>query len=105
MLSEEGYAVFPAEDEDDAISIAEDIAYPDLDLLLTDIVMPLMGGMELADRVRAIHPETRVIYMSGYEDAENHQIRKRLKGGDASFISKPFTLDVVTSVVEGTLGE
>ena len=105
VLSEEGYAVFPAEDEDDAISIAEDIAYPELDLLLTDVVMPLMGGMELADRVKAIHPETRVIYMSAYTDAENQQIRKRLKGGDASFISKPFALDVVTSVVEDTLGK
>jgi two-component system, cell cycle sensor histidine kinase and response regulator CckA len=58
----------------------------EIDILLTDIVMPEISGQELASQVRARWPHARVIYTSGYSSDE-------LKGmqGDSSFLQKPFT--------------
>ena len=60
-----------------------------LHLLLTDVVMPKMGGRELAARVREIHPETRVLYRSGHEEGTIAHHGMPEEGFD--LISKPFT--------------
>jgi two-component system, cell cycle sensor histidine kinase and response regulator CckA len=59
-------------------------------LLMTDVVMPGIGGRELAERVRKLRPEIKVLYMSGYtEQAVNQQ---GILGRDAVLLQKPFTL-------------
>ena len=67
ILRSSGYKVFESQTAPNALEIAEQHA-GELDVLLTDIVMPVMRGPELARRVTKIHPGIRVIYMSGYAE-------------------------------------
>jgi len=64
MLSKEGYAVLTANDGQEALEICEKFADP-IHLLLTDVQMPRMNGLELAERVREQRPEIKVMMMSG----------------------------------------
>jgi two-component system, cell cycle sensor histidine kinase and response regulator CckA len=57
-------------------------------LLLTDMVMPQMGGLELANQLNALHPETKVIFASGYTDEPI--IREGMSDPGIEFIQKPF---------------
>jgi len=57
-------------------------------LLLTDVVMPNAGGKELATGLAALHPETKVLYMSGYPD--DAIVRHGILLGDIAFLQKPF---------------
>jgi two-component system cell cycle sensor histidine kinase/response regulator CckA len=72
-------------------------------LLLTDVIMPLMGGRELAKRVLSVRPATKVIYMSGYTDdtLAFHGLPQRNSG----FIQKPFTVTVLAEEVRKILSE
>jgi hypothetical protein len=93
ILEENGYRVLSAENPAKAIEAAEGY-HGAIHLLLTDVVMPQMNGPDLARRVKALRPDVRVLYMSGYtEDAIAH--RGVLEEG-ASLISKPFTQESLT---------
>ena len=59
-----------------------------IDLLLTDVVMPGMDGTALAKEVRSLHPETKVLYMTGHSGTF---IRADMLNADVSLIRKPFT--------------
>src|SRR3989337_994430 len=65
ILAGEGYHVCEAAGGEDALRIAEECAGP-IHLLLTDVVMPGMSGRELADRLRSIRRETKVLFMSAF---------------------------------------
>jgi DNA-binding NtrC family response regulator len=67
VLAGEGYKVLRADSPGGAACMVETYAEP-IHLLLTDVVMPEMSGRGLAHRMSAAHPETRVLYMSGYSD-------------------------------------
>jgi two-component system, cell cycle sensor histidine kinase and response regulator CckA len=67
ILRSSGYKVFEAQTAPDALQIAEQHG-GELDILLTDIVMPVLRGPELARCVTKIHPHIRVVYMSGYAE-------------------------------------
>ncbi|HSB41513.1 MAG TPA: GAF domain-containing protein [Methylomirabilota bacterium] len=88
ILTGKGYTVLAARDVDDALRIAREDAGR-LDLLLTDVVMPTMSGRTLAAHVRRAHPETRVLYMSGYADEARAQPGPA--DPDMTFLQKPFT--------------
>ena len=62
-----------------------------IDLVLTDVVMPGIGGPELAARIAEARPETRVLFVSGY--AEDEEIRRRLADAHVGFLQKPFTFE------------
>ena len=82
-----GYEVLLAGDGVEALHLAN--GYGDrINLLLTDVVMPLMGGVELAERLRALRPGIPVLYMSGYEAGE----LARLTGesSEEAILTKPF---------------
>ena len=66
----------------------ESFAQP-IHLLLTDVVMPQMSGKALAGHMAALHPETRVLYMSGYTDEAI--VRHGVLEGSTFFLQKPFT--------------
>jgi CheY-like chemotaxis protein len=83
-----GYTVIEARDGESALRIVED-RRERLHLLLTDVVMPKMGGPELVRRVISRHPDVKVLYMSGYpDDALGEQ--GVLEPG-AVLLQKPFT--------------
>jgi PAS domain S-box-containing protein len=86
MLRRSGYTVLEASDGLEAERIATGHA-DDIDVLLTDIVMPGMRGPELAARLRSSRPMLRVVYMSGFPDTEPLADVER---GEAAFLAKPF---------------
>jgi PAS domain S-box-containing protein len=88
VLRGAGYHVIEAEDGAAALRIAAVHEGP-LDLLLTDAIMPNMGGHELAERMRAQHPGTRVLLMSAYTDRAI--VQESESAGRIAFLRKPFT--------------
>jgi signal transduction histidine kinase/ActR/RegA family two-component response regulator len=87
-LAMKGYTVLEAPNGGEAVRIAAERISP-IHLLVTDVVMPGLNGREVAARVRRSHPESRVLYMSGYtDDAIARHWRRNLA---LAFLAKPFT--------------
>jgi CheY-like chemotaxis protein len=87
-LASIGCRVLEAQNGPEAIRIAEEHAGP-IHVVLTDVVMPGFNGQELAERLAASRPDTKVLYMSGYTD--DVVVRNALLGAHVAFIQKPFT--------------
>ena len=101
VLSGLGYRVLPAENGVQALRLLEQHRGQDIHLLVTDVVMPEMGGEELADRLRVVSPRTKVLFCSGYtEHALTHQ---RSSESDACFMQKPYTIASLASKVREVL--
>jgi PAS domain S-box-containing protein len=87
-LTRSGYSLFEAVNGEEGLRIATEQRGA-IDLVITDIVMPVMGGRELAARLTVMYPQLKILFTSGYTDDEI------LKGGTMepgrSFIQKPFT--------------
>ena len=83
-----GYSVLIAATPAEALEIAAGHPGP-IDLLLSDVVMPGMGGRELAERVDKLRPNTRVLFMSGYTD--DAIVRHGVLAARMAFIQKPFS--------------
>lgn len=95
-----GYHVITAENGEHALSIAA--AYPDdINLMITDVVMPQMGGRELAERLSPLRQHLRVVFMSGYTD--DAIVRHGLMDDRLEFIQKPFTADALARKVRASL--
>lgn len=94
-----GYDVLSTTDPNEAAGLARD-AGPELHLLVTDVVMPVLRGPEVADRVQALVPGLPVLYISGYtRDALDGMVETPTTG----FLKKPFTTDeLLTRVRELT---
>ena len=91
VLRQQGYTVLEAENGGEALRIVEEFAerQVDLHLVLTDIIMPLMGGRELVYHLRSRQTNTKVLYTSGYTDGTVVQ-HGHLEAG-SEFLPKPFT--------------
>jgi two-component system cell cycle sensor histidine kinase/response regulator CckA len=100
MLEDRGYTVIAAETPQHALDVVEQ-ASEQIDLLLTDLVMPHMGGIELAARLRDQNPNLRVLFMSGYAGEALTQ-NGRLENG-AGFIEKPFSSSELAQRVRAIL--
>ena len=99
-LSKHGYKVLCAEDGVEAMKIAA--AYPgEIHLLLTDAIMPNMGGTELAGKLRLARPSIRILLSSGY--TEERLAAEVDPFADAQFLPKPFTLVGLLTKVRETL--
>jgi PAS domain S-box-containing protein len=83
-----GYRVLEAADGDEALRVAAGYRQP-IALLVTDVVMPRLGGRETAEHLRASHPETRVLFLSGYTD--DAVVRHGVLEAEVQFLQKPFT--------------
>jgi signal transduction histidine kinase len=100
VLQRFGYHVLPARSGDEALRVAED--HPQrISLLLTDVVMPGLSGKEVAERLTALRPGLRVLYMSGYTD--NIIAQHGVLAPGTAFISKPFTPDSLATAVRAAI--
>jgi two-component system, cell cycle sensor histidine kinase and response regulator CckA len=88
-LAENGYTVLKASRGSEALDIAERHSRP-IHLLLTDVVMPQMSGRELSEKITSIHPETKVIFMSGYSN--NLLSNRQVLDPKHELLQKPFRL-------------
>jgi two-component system, cell cycle sensor histidine kinase and response regulator CckA len=101
-LRRNGYQVLIAVDGDEALQMAS--AYPDpIHLLVTDLVMPNIGGRELAHRLTPLRPEMKVLFMSGY--SEHSALEIEATSQSASVLQKPFSLDALARNVRRVLDE
>jgi len=101
VLRDQGYTVIEAENGEEAIRLAESGDSGAIDLLLTDVVMPIMGGKELADRLVADSAVGSVLYTSGYAEAASPRFGQLHSG--AEFMPKPFTPKTLIRRVRETL--
>lgn len=89
ILKSKGYTVFNAQNGEDALELFDKAAIQGLHLLITDVVMPKMGGIELAQRVKKLYPDVKVLYMSGYTDSTI--VAQGILDHNVEFLQKPFT--------------
>jgi predicted ATPase/signal transduction histidine kinase/ActR/RegA family two-component response regulator len=88
ILSMHGYTVLSAEDGEACLELCAKHEGP-IDLVLTDFVMPRMGGLDLAAKLREINPQTKILFMSGFTDEQLGQDKIAALGG-IELIEKPF---------------
>jgi len=94
MLREHGYTVLAAADGEEALLVAECHAAP-IHLLLTDVMMPRMNGLELARAFGSIRPHARVLYMTGYAEMP--------AAAEGIIVQKPFSVFVLMDAVRRAL--
>ena len=102
VLESAGYRVLAAGDGVEAERICNEHRGT-IDLLLTDVVMPRMGGRELVERLKASRPDTRVLFMSGYTD--DTVVRHGVLDDEVAFLQKPITPDALKRMVRVVLDE
>ncbi|MDC7675822.1 GAF domain-containing hybrid sensor histidine kinase/response regulator [Asticcacaulis machinosus] len=98
-LTELGYRVVEADSAAAALEILK--ALPDIALIFTDIVMPDTNGRKLADAARAIRPEIKVLYTTGY--TRNAVVHNGVVDAGVELIGKPFTIDELAARVRAIL--
>jgi len=102
FLQRQGYMVLTAMDGDEALRIAD--GHEDLiHLLVTDMVMPNVGGKELAHRLRQVRPQIKVLFMSGYPD--HPALAPGDLGVQTTVLQKPFLLDTLAHKVRSLLDQ
>jgi len=89
-LERAGYRVYEAANGEEALTIARELG-DRLDLVITDIVMPVMGGRELAAALARERPSLTILFMSGY--THEREAHLNAGGGISHFLHKPFTLE------------
>ena len=94
-LSQRGYQVVTAQGGEPAL---QQLATEDVDVVLTDINMPGLGGLEFAERVTASHPDTPVIVLTGFGSFESAVAA--IRAGAYDFLSKPAKLDAIAIALE-----
>jgi two-component system, cell cycle sensor histidine kinase and response regulator CckA len=90
VLGQYGYTVIEARNGLDAVQLLEE-RQPSVDLVLTDVVMPEMSGLELSRRLAVLRPSTPVLFMSGYTESE--KLQPDIRETDAPFLQKPFSAE------------
>jgi CheY-like chemotaxis protein len=99
-LRSRGYHVLAATDGVDALRTLDGTGVR-LDLLLTDVVMPRLGGPELVAKLRPHYPDLKVLFMSGYTD--DAMVRRGIRDAGAAFLQKPYTPHVLAQKVRDVL--
>jgi PAS domain S-box-containing protein len=100
VLERSGYKVLEARHGEEALRTCEQ-AQNGVHLLITDVVMPNMSGPQLAERLRRLRPDLKVLYLSGYTD--DAVVRHGILGGESPFLQKPFSPDSLALKVREVL--
>ncbi len=88
MVSKFGYTVLTADSGEHAMAVYKNHK---IDLLISDVVAPGMSGPMLADKLTAVQPDLKVLYISGYDNT--HVVKKYVKEKGHVLLSKPFTVE------------
>lgn len=99
MLEQNGYGCLEASDGHQALQTLEE---EPVHLVLTDVVMPGMGGAELATHLARERPEVRIMFMSGYTD---NPVMHHVGRTPTLFLAKPFTAGALMSKIRQVLDE
>jgi CheY-like chemotaxis protein/nitrogen-specific signal transduction histidine kinase len=99
IIETAGYTVLEAQDGRAALELVS--RQPHIDLLVTDVVMPRMGGGDLVQALRSLCPTMRVLYLSGY--AADGMVRHGVSQEKAAFLHKPFTAPELTRKIREAL--
>ena len=100
ILERAGFRVLDARHGADAVRVWEQHA-DEIDIVVTDLVMPEMGGRALAERLRELRPGLPVLFMSGY--ADDDQTREGVSDVRVAFLAKPFTTATLVNAVRDAL--
>jgi len=95
-----GYKVLEASHGADAIKLIQQNTVP-IDMIITDVVMPEMGGRELAENISKLNSDIRILFTSGY--ADNHVLFSGTLNPGANFIQKPYSIESLASKVRQAL--
>jgi PAS domain S-box-containing protein len=98
-----GYTVIDASNGAEALRKAQRQQSYGINLLLTDMVMPDMSGVQLADSIREVYPDIRVLYTSGYTDLAF--LKNGLQANETRFLQKPFTPSSLAAAIRTTLDD
>ena len=90
VLLNQGYTVIQAHNGEEALDLLSELG-DSIDLVLTDVVMPDMGGLALAEKLKARKPELRLLYMSGYSEAD--KLQPGMNNFQVPFLQKPFSAE------------
>ena len=104
VFQEEGYDVRVAADGENGYKIYQ-MFQPDL--ILTDVVMPKISGIELSKKIRILNPKIKVIYVSGYFGLKNikRELEEEIQKYSYPFLSKPFQISLMLKLVKEYLNK
>jgi CheY-like chemotaxis protein len=100
ILKELGYSVLAASSAPEALAILK--RNPDVVLLMTDIVMPGMSGLKLAEEALSLKPDLKVLYATGY--ARNAMVHNGTLDDGVDLIMKPYSVEALAEKVAKVLG-
>jgi two-component system cell cycle sensor histidine kinase/response regulator CckA len=98
VLTRAGLEVVQARDGVDGLGVAKAMSYA-IDMVVTDVVMPRMGGRQMVEQLRAVLPDLPVLFISGY--ADDAQARRELGAGEIALLEKPFSARTLRDAVAG----
>lgn len=96
MVGQSGYVAITADSGEHALTLVKKLKGP-IELLITDVVQPGMSGPMLADKLTAIQPDLKVLYISGYDNT--HVVQKYVVEKGHALLPKPFTVDELRTKV------
>ena len=102
LLQRNGYRVLEAHNAEEALQMLQ-AGEPRIHLLLTDLMLPRMGGRELAERVGILRPEAKFLFMSGYTD--DSILKSGVLDNQTPFLQKPFSMEALLQKIREVLGQ
>ena len=100
ILKDAGFAVDSADNGEQGL---DKIKKKDFDVVVTDLIMPVVGGMEVLRGTKHIKPQTRVILITAFATVDNAV--EAMKAGASDYITKPFRVDEVQTKIRKVLAE